>query len=115
MALTGAAKMFLTGTYRIVANGIILGIVSLIFYACDKIAAFYRRETVAGVIVTVLLLLLSFGWAFTFVRERSRYVTQQHVSDSLSYELSKFTQAYDENESIIFGEDTIVITNRYRK
>ena len=91
---------------------IVLGIISVFWWIVRQIEAFCKRETVAAVIIGLVFILLCVFWVFTFVNERSARVKAEHQRDSISYNLSKFTQAYDDSmESYIVRGDTI----RYRR
>lgn len=97
----------LVGSLGFLYYGVIIGMVSLVVFACRQVNAFFRREPVAAAIVSVLIIGLSVGWMVTFVHERHQRVTMEHRADSLAYDLSKFTQMYDMRESVIFNGDTI--------
>lgn len=99
--------MFLKGIYGLLVHCLIIGMVSVIYYVMRQVNAFFRRETIAGCIVTFLLALLTMGWITTFVKERHLRVEAQHRADSLAYDLSKFTQMYDSTEIIVINGDTI--------
>ena len=45
----------------------------------------------------------------TYASGRAKLVTAEYQRDSLSYELSKFTQAYDHGEMAVIGADTIKV------
>lgn len=100
--LAGLSK-FSWGLCRML-TGILFGIVSIFVWAYRKVCAFCRREPIAATIVAILLFTMTFGWIYTFVTERHATVTAQHIADSLSYDLSRITQAYD---SVIVDGDTI--------
>ena len=56
----------------------------------------------ASIVVAVLV------WVLTFTSMRARAVGAEHQRDSLSYELSKFTEMYDKaGEKVIVEDDTI--------
>lgn len=99
--------IFLKGIYGLLVHCLIIGIVSVIYYIICQVNAFFRRETKAGIIISLLLVCCLSGWMFTFVKERHLRVEAQHKADSLAYDLSKFTQMYDSTESIVINGDTI--------
>lgn len=70
---------------------IIFGIVSIIAYCFKQIGAFCKREFVASLIIGVLFVLLSAGWLVTFMSERTHRVAAEMQRDSISYELSRYT------------------------
>lgn len=70
---------------------IIFGIVSIIAYCFKQICAFCKREFVASLIIVVLFVLLSAGWLATFMSERTHRVAAEMQRDSISYELSRYT------------------------
>ena len=100
-------EMFFKGIYGLVFHCLIVGVISVLYFVIRQINAFFRRETIAGCIVTFLLALLTMGWITTFVKERHQRVEAQHRADSLAYDLSKFTQMYDSTEIIVINGDTI--------
>lgn len=106
-ALEYRFKQFSEGFYGLLVKCLILGLVSLACYLFRVIDAFFRRETIAGCIVTVLLLGMGFGWFSSFIRERQMRVEAQHRADSLSYDLSKLTQMFDANDTLVINGDTI--------
>ena len=102
-----AAQAF-NGLFGLLYHVCFMGIVSGLIYVGKQIEAFYRRETVAGVIISVLMTLVLLGWLVTFVAERAEAVKHEHRADSLSYELSKYRQSY-EGDKVVIGEDTVTI------
>ena len=100
-------KRILNGFYGVFCFCLIMGITSVFLAVIRQVNAFYRRETKAAIIITSIILLISFGWIGTFVKERRLYVEAQHKADSLSYSLSKLTQQFDSTELIIINGDTI--------
>ena len=100
-------KMLLSGLYGVLCLCLIMGMVSVIYFVIRKVNAFFRRELVAGCIMTAIIALLVFGWVSTFVKERYLRVQAQHTADSLAYDLSKFAQMYDTADVIIINGDTI--------
>ena len=103
VCMKSGIKEFLWGA-KTILMGILFGLLSVFRWIGRLIAAFCRREPVAATIVAILLFTMTFGWIYTFVTERHATVTAQHIADSLSYDLSRITQAYD---SVIVDGDTI--------
>lgn len=92
--LWDAVKCFLFGFGKMLL-AFVYGLISLIAYAIRQIEAFCKRETIAACIVGSLFVLMASGWIYTFVSERAVAVSAQHMADSLSYDLSKYTQMYE--------------------
>ena len=101
-------RQFFGGLWGLLYRVLFMGMVSLAVYIYKQIMAFYHRETVAGVIISVLMTLVLLGWLATFVTERAEAVKHEHRADSLSYELSKYRQSY-EGDKVVIGEDTVTI------
>ena len=101
-----AVKTFVVGFVKILYS-FLMGIVSVFVYCGKQIEAFCRRETVAAVIVGVVIAMLILGWVFTFVKGRVAQKTAEHQRDSISYCLSKYMQAYDSTSVIVIDQDTI--------
>ena len=99
--------MFLKGIYGLIFHCLIIGIVSVLYYVIRQVNAFFRRETIAGIVISVLLAGCLSGWMLTFVKERRLRMEAQHKADSLAYDLSKFTQMYGSTETIVINGDTI--------
>lgn len=99
----GVSKM-VWGICRII-TAIVLGIVSILVWLWRKLIDFVGLNPKFSIITAVIVVVLV--WLFTFVNMRARAVGAEHQRDSLSYELSKFTQAYSEydslNNRIIYG------------
>lgn len=94
------------GIWRIVTC-IILGIVSVFAYIGRQIEAFTRREPVAMLIVTILIVCMSLGWLFTFTSGRVALKSAQYERDSMSIRLSRYLQAYDDKQIVVIDKDTI--------
>lgn len=92
----GVSKM-VWGICRII-TAIVLGIVSILVWLWRKIVDFVGVNPKFSIATALIVIVLV--WLLTFVNMRARAVGAEHQRDSLSYELSKFTQAYDENDSI---------------
>jgi len=86
---------------------IIFGVVSFFVWIGKLIEAFCRRETVAAIVIGVIFLGMTFGWVFTFTKERHAAVTAQHKADSLAYDLSKYTQFVKPDDVLVLNGDTI--------
>ena len=93
-------RQLMEGLYGVLVIWLFWGVASLLLYAVRQIEAFCRRETVAALIISVLLVLVCGGWMLTFVRERTAAVNAQHRADSLAYQLSMFTQMYDDTDTL---------------
>ncbi len=100
--LSGCSK-FLWGLLRIITC-VILGILSIIRYLWRLFVAFVRRNPIIAIGGFVAVII--FTWLLTFVQMRSRAVGAEHQRDSLSYELSKFTQMYDSATYVITNDTT---------
>lgn len=94
----GVASVFLA---------IFFGVVSFFVWIGKLIEAFCRRETVAAIVIGVIFLGMTFGWVFTFTKERHAAVTAQHKADSLAYDLSKYTQFVKPDDVLVLNGDTI--------
>lgn len=94
--MAGVEKM-LWGFCRIITC-IFLGIASILVWLWREFVELVRKNPKVFIIVFTILAILI--WLFTFVSMRARAVGAEHQRDSISYELSKFTQMYDENDSI---------------
>lgn len=103
------SKMVFIGALGFIYFSVICGIVSLLYYVIRQVNAFCRREITAACIVCTIILVMSFGWLFTFVKEREGRVIAEHVADSLAYDLSKYTQMHDTSIHIVEPEDTLGI------
>lgn len=97
-------KKFLWGFVRIITC-IILGILSVIRWLWRLLRKAVGDYPTSSIIIAVLLCIGIY--LFMFVKGRARLVTAEHQRDSLSYELSKFTQMYDSTETIVINGDTI--------
>lgn len=100
--LSGCSK-FLWGLLRIITC-VFLGILSIIRYLWRLFVAFVRRNPIIAIGGFVAVII--FTWLLTFVQMRSRAVGAEHQRDSLSYELSKFTQMYDSATYVITNDTT---------
>ncbi len=94
--LSGCKKMS-WGFIRIVSC-LILGVLSVIRWIWRCVVSFISREPVVSLIAFIVILIAT--WLMTFTSMRMRVVGTEHQRDSISYELSKFTQAYG-NDSIL--------------
>lgn len=107
MATIYRLRQFSEGFYALLVKCFLLGLVSLVCYLFRVIGAFFRRETIAGCIITVLILAMGAGWLTSFIRERQLRVEAQHRADSLSYDLSKLTQMFASEDTIVVNGDTL--------
>lgn len=101
-----ACVHFVKGVARILF-AIVFGVVSFFVWIGKLIEAFCRRETVAAIVIGVIFLGMTFGWVFTFTKERHAAVTAQHKADSLAYDLSKYTQFVKPDDVLVLNGDTI--------
>lgn len=69
----------------------VFGIISFLVWIGKQIEAFCKREFVASLIIGVLFVLLVAGWLTTFLSERVHRVNAEMQRDSISYELSRYT------------------------
>lgn len=92
----GVEKM-VWGLCRIITC-IVLGIISIFVWLWRKLIDFVGINPKFSTITALVIIALV--WVFTFVKMRSRATGAEHQRDSLSYELSKFTQAYDDGDTI---------------
>jgi hypothetical protein len=61
-----------------------------------------------NIVLGAAIVVVALVWVITFASMRARAVGAEHQRDSLSYELSKFTQMYDKSgEKVIVEDDTI--------
>ena len=107
IAVKHSGIMLFNALYCVVWLCLIVGLASLFLFVIRQINAFYRRELVAGCIISTIILLMAAGWMITFVNERHSYIQAQHAADSLAYDLSKFTQMYDTAKTIVINGDTV--------
>ena len=94
------------GIWRIITC-MLFGIVSILIWCGKQIEAFCKRETIAAVIISILIIALSFGWISTFMQMRVSVMTAEHQRDSIGYTLDKYMQAFDSTSTIIVDKDTI--------
>lgn len=93
------------GIWRIITC-IVLGIVSILYYACKQIGAFCRRESIAAAIIGTVFFIMTVGWISTFMEGRVK-VRTEYQRDSMSIKLDKYLQAYESSATIIVDNDTI--------
>lgn len=93
--MAGVQKM-VWGFCRIITC-IIFGFISILVWLWREFVAMVRNNPKFFIIAFAILAVLI--WLFTFVSMRARAVGAEHQRDSISYELSKFTQMYDEVDS----------------
>lgn len=107
--LLAGIKKFCWGVFRIVTCliGAVLSLLRALWRRVVKFVGMYPN-----IAVSIALVVIALVWVFTFTSMRVRAVGAEHQRDSLSYELSKFTQMYDTTETkIIIDNDTVVYNN----
>lgn len=107
VCMKSGIKEFLWGA-KTILMGILFGLLSVFRWIGRLIAAFCRREKVAASIISVLLVVLSFGWLSTFIQARTRLTTAEYQRDSIGYVLDRYMQAYD---SVVVDGDTLKYQN----
>lgn len=81
------------GLFRI-STCIVFGVISIFIWIIKEIERFCKRETVASVVISCVVIALCAGWTLTFVKERSARVSAEMKRDSLSYELDNMMKQY---------------------
>ena len=103
--LLAGVRKFCWGIFRIVTCliGAVLSLLRALWRRMVRFTGNYPNIVLGTAIVVVALV-----WVLTFASMRARVVGAEHQRDSLSYELSKFTQMYDKaDEKVIVEDDTI--------
>lgn len=103
--LLAGVRKFCWGIFRIVTCliGAVLSLLMALWRRMVRFTGNYPNIVLGAAIVVVALV-----WVLTFASMRARVVGAEHQRDSLSYELSKFTQMYDKaDEKVIVEDDTI--------
>ncbi len=103
--LLAGVRKFCWGIFRIVTCliGAVLSLLRALWRRMVRFTGNYPNIVLGAAIVVVALV-----WVLTFASMRARAVGAEHQRDSLSYELSKFTQMYDKaGEKVIVEDDTI--------
>lgn len=103
--LLAGVRKFCWGIFRIVTCliGAVLSLLRALWRRMVRFTGNYPNIVLGADIVVVALV-----WVLTFASMRARVVGAEHQRDSLSYELSKFTQMYDKaDEKVIVEDDTI--------
>jgi len=103
--LLAGVRKFCWGIFRIVTCliGAVLSLLRALWCRMVRFTGSYPNIVLGAAIVVVALV-----WVLTFASMRARVVGAEHQRDSLSYELSKFTQMYDKaDEKVIVEDDTI--------
>lgn len=107
--LLAGIKKFCWGVFRIVTC-LIGAVLSLLMALWRKVVKFVGMYP--NIAVSIALVVIALVWVLTFASMRVRAVGAEHQRDSLSYELSKFTQMYDTTGTkITIGNDTVVYKN----
>ena len=107
--LLAGIKKFCWGVFRIVTCliGAVLSLLRALWRRVVKFVGMYPN-----IAVSIALVVIALVWVLTFASMRVRAVGAEHQRDSLSYELSKFTQMYDTTGTkITIGNDTVVYNN----
>lgn len=103
--LLAGVRKFCWGIFRIVTCliGAVLSLLRALWRRMVRFTGNYPNIVLGAAIVVVALV-----WVLTFASMRAKVVGAEHQRDSLSYELSKFTQMYDKaDEKVIVEDDTI--------
>lgn len=103
--LLAGVRKFCWGIFRIVTCliGAVLSLLRALWRRMVRFTGKYPNIVLGAAIVVVALV-----WVLTFTSMRAKVVGTEHQRDSLSYELSKFTQMYDKaDEKVIVEDDTI--------
>lgn len=103
--LLAGVRKFCWGTFRIVTCliGAVLSLLRALWRRMVRFTGNYPNIVLGAAIVVAVLV-----WVLTFTSMRAKVVGAEHQRDSLSYELSKFTQMYDKaDEKVIVEDDTI--------
>lgn len=102
-----AITSLLRGLWQII-YAFVVGLLSVLNGLWQIVVRFVGRNP--GIALGVFIFIVVVVWLLTFVGMRARAVGAEHQRDSISYELSKFTQMYDSteyHESVIINGDTI--------
>lgn len=103
--LLAGVRKFCWGIFRIVTCliGAVLSLLRALWRRMVRFTGNYPNIVLGAAIVVAVLV-----WVLTFTSMRAKVVGAEHQRDSLSYELSKFTQKYDKAyEKVIVEDDTI--------
>lgn len=92
VCMWSAFRKLICGLSRLVlfTIGGLLSIIRWVWRTCVGFVREYPNIALGGAIVICFAV-----WMFTFAQGRASLKTAEFQRDSLSYELSKFTQAYD--------------------
>lgn len=101
-------KKMVWGIIRIITC-VILGLLSIIRWLWQFFIAFVKKNTAIAVGVFLVVILLT--WLLTFMKMRVQVVGTEHQRDSLSYELSKFTQMYGDSTRSSGEYSTVIVDN----
>ena len=101
-------KKMVRGLLRIITC-VIFGFLSVVRWLWQLFIAFVKKNTaiaIGGFLVVILL-----TWLLTFIQMRVQVVGTEHQRDSLSYELSKFTQMYEDSTRSSGEWSTVIVDN----
>ena len=84
--------------------GGILSLIRWLWRLLVKAVGNYPTVTIVVALGACIIIFLG-----TYTSGRAKLVTAEFQRDSLSYELSKFTQAYEHGEMAVIGADTIKV------
>ena len=101
--LSGCSKA-IWGIGRIITC-LLFGILSIIRYLWRLFVAFVRQNPAIAIVGFIIIIILT--WLLTFMQMRARTVGAEHQRDSISYELSKYTQMYD-SSTVVLIHDSIL-------
>ena len=82
----------------------ILSLIRWLWRLLVKAAGNYPTVTIVVALGACIIIFLG-----TYTSGRAKLVSAEFQRDSLSYELSKFTQAYEHGEMAVIGADTIKV------
>ena len=106
VCMLSALKKFVWGLLRLVlfTIGGLLSIIRAVWRACVGFVREYPNIALGGAIVICAIV-----WLLSFAQGRANLKTAEFQRDSLSYELSKYTQLYDAVEPPIEKDSFAVV------
>lgn len=106
ICMWSAFKKFVWGLLRLVifTIGGLLSLIRGAWRACVGWVRNYPNIALGGAIVICVIV-----WLLSFAQGRASLKTAEFQRDSLSYELSKFTQAYDTVEPFSVIDSTAIV------
>jgi len=107
LSFTGKAATGLLNGILDVLFALVAAIVSLSYKLWIVFTAFVRRRPLLA--VAFVSLVITVVWMAVAMRVAAKSKYYEHQRDSLSYELSKFTQAYTPRDSTIVIADSTYI------